>query len=434
MEEASERLTWGKAIGNGQTTRLWKHSWISLEKNLKPMGPVQEAALDLTVADLLTSDLQWNKQRIEKLLPLFVDEIQCLQPSLRGLEDSFIWQNTKSGVYSTKSGYYVASLPTTNTPIGIPDTAFSWIKDVWAGKFSPNVRAFMWSVIHNALPLGKNLQVRGNLSAAACIRCKEEETAVHCFFTCPFAENVWSLIPLLRAVHIAANASLQEIVVQFRTVVCLPLVGISHNILPWILWAIWTSRNILLFENRYISPEETASRGLSLAREWTQAQVSTKQSTTVPSSSRERSGQEREASTPGNLINCLTDAAWDKMGKNAGFGWVFEGQSLESPIHGSMGQSFIGSSLIAEAIAMRSTLCLALTLGFSTLRVSSDNSTLIGAISGNIQSKEIIGIVSDIRSISSGFASIGFSRLHRSKNTVAHSLAKKALNVFSFSV
>ena len=45
MEEASERLTWGKAIGNGQTTRLWKHSWISLENNLKPMGPVQEVAL-----------------------------------------------------------------------------------------------------------------------------------------------------------------------------------------------------------------------------------------------------------------------------------------------------------------------------------------------------------------------------------------------------
>lgn len=30
----------GKAIGNGMSTKVWQDSWISLEKNVKPIGPV----------------------------------------------------------------------------------------------------------------------------------------------------------------------------------------------------------------------------------------------------------------------------------------------------------------------------------------------------------------------------------------------------------
>ncbi|KAL0827337.1 hypothetical protein Bca101_051015 [Brassica carinata] len=67
---------------------------------------------------------------------------------------------------------------------------------------------------------------------------------------------------------------------------------------------------------------------------------------------------------------------------------------------------------------------------FSSLKVFSDNSMLIRAISGNIQSKEIIGIVSDIRSISSGFAIIVFSRFFRSENLFVYNLAKQALQPF----
>lgn len=74
--------------------------------------------------------------------------------------------------------------------------------------------------------------------------------------------------------------------------------------------------------------------------------------------------------------------------------------------------------------------CMAKSFEFSSLKVFSDNSTLIRAISGNIQSKEIIGIVSDIRSISSGFATIVFSRFFRSENLFVYNLAKQALQSF----
>lgn len=109
----------------------------------------------------------------------------------------------------------------------------------------------------------------------------------------------------------------------------------------------------------------------------------------------------------------------------------FPSHELEALFHGALGHCYFGSPLIAEAIAI---LCLELILEFPKLKVFSDNSTLIRAISGNLQSKEIIGSVSNIRSISSGFALIGFSHLSGSKNSIADTLAKKAPYVFSFYV
>lgn len=61
----------GKAIGNGQDTKIWKDSWINPGEKMQPMGPIHEANLDLRVSDLLTDDLQWNSRRIAEILPDF---------------------------------------------------------------------------------------------------------------------------------------------------------------------------------------------------------------------------------------------------------------------------------------------------------------------------------------------------------------------------
>lgn len=73
-----------------------------------------------------------------------------------------------------------------------------------------------------------------------------------------------------------------------------------------------------------------------------------------------------------------------------------------------------------------------ITLEFSSLRFLSNNSTLARAISGNLQSKEIIGIVSGIRSISSGFVSVSFSNFSRSENSKDDGLVKVALQDYLF--
>lgn len=126
--------------------------------------------MDLTVSDLLTTYLKWNTVRIKEVLPNLEAEILCLQPSVKGGKDSYIWQPTKSGDYSTKSGYYTAAqnrAKSKHRPI-VED--FNWIKNVWSGSFSPKLKVFLWSALKNTLPLGENLQRRGMGVSVSCQR------------------------------------------------------------------------------------------------------------------------------------------------------------------------------------------------------------------------------------------------------------------------
>lgn len=416
----------GKAVGNGQTIRLWKDSWISLDKMVKPMGPIKESDLDLTVSDLLTDDLSWNSRRIKEVLPEFLEQIICLQPSRKGAEDSYIWHATSSGVYSTKSGYFAASTPWLEKSESSQAEEFHWIKDIWAGEFSPKMKAFLWAVVQKAIPIGENLYQRGVRSAAQCLRCNEHETSTHLFFTCPFAKRVWRCVPLHSAVHIAAESTFKEAIVKFRKAVCLPPSGFTLNILPWICWVLWTSRNALVFEDKRSNPEDIALKGLRLAKDWMEAQGKTSESK-IPPKPKESKDRPPDSSENPPPIVCATDAAWNASRKTAGLGWTFSGPSLTATTQGSRIQASVNSPLIAEALAVRTALYMALTLDFTNLKVCSDNSTLIRAINSKSQSKEIIGIVSDIQVISSEFTSISFSFIPRSENSVADGVAKAVL-------
>lgn len=75
-------------------------------------------------------------------------------------------------------------------------------------------------------------------------------------------------------------------------------------------------------------------------------------SSTVPLGLHHRSRQQ-ESRQYKDFIICKNDAAWNKDGKKSGYGWIILGGNLVSPVHGMIGQSFINSLLIAEAVVMR---------------------------------------------------------------------------------
>lgn len=385
----------GKAIGNGQTTRVWKDSWISLEEDVRPLGPQREEDMDLMVSDLLTTDMKWNGARLKEILPMMSKKILCIQPRRSGVEDRFIWQPLPSGVYSTRSGYFSAAKKARIPSVSTCDD-FKWLNDVWRSSCSPKLRLFLWSIINNALPIGENLQNRGMISATNCPRCNEKETKMHIFFTCPFAKEVWNLVPISHAVHIAAGMDFTEALTRFRRTICLPPTVVVGAIVPWIVWSLWLSRNTLIFEDKKITPEETTTKGLRLALEWNQAQRKEITNSSLPEESRDRVHTTSDNSPMNGSTTCKTDAAWDKNRKRAGLAWNFSGPTIPSPVEGSLVQDFIASPLVAEALALLTALGSAKDLGITKLEVFSDCATLIGATNGRIQSKELIGIVSDI--------------------------------------
>lgn len=428
----------GKAIGNGQDTRVWKDSWISLSHQLKPYGPIPEAALDLRVSDLLTDDLKWNKSRINEFLPEFSAHIQCLRPSTTGAEDAFIWLPLQSGTYSTKSGYNTRALTTTPAVVPPPssasptNTGFAWIKDVWSLHTSPKLRVFLWSIIQGALPVGVELQRRGMLAAAPCPRCNEPETSMHIFFHCPYAKEVWNLLPLQSSVHIADDLDFKAVLSQFRRAVCLPPTGIRAPIIPWVCWGLWTARNRFIFEKKTIQPLETVSRVLSSALEWDQSQAPPPLKTTAAA---QRSISQRPPLAPSPMPRCFVDAAWDASSNTSGVAWKITSTEAHQNLSGSEIFENIDSPLVAEALALYHGIRKALDLGLPSISFFSDCKTLTRAIITKSQIKEIYGILMDIDSLSSHFVSISFHHIPRSQNRDADLLAKMALkaHLLSFS-
>lgn len=167
------------------------------------------------------------------------------------------------------------------------------------------------------LVLGREPIRREINSDVKCPRCKSFESPIHTFFMCPFAQKVWSKIPLKEAVHIAATDNVKSAMVRFRTAICLPPSGIPNSILPWVCWSIWKDSNSLIFEGESAQPEDVAMKGIALAREWSEAQgskVKAQKTHTILQISKTR---DLPQSNP-QIAVCMMDALWDANRLRAG--------------------------------------------------------------------------------------------------------------------
>lgn len=114
-------------VGNGQDIKVWDDPWLSLSKQVRPMGPPQESTVELRVSDLMIpGTCEWDATKIQLWLPMYEETIRCIKPSHSGALDRIIWLGTKSGDYSVKSGYYSAVDDGDFTPAGPVIAAVNW--------------------------------------------------------------------------------------------------------------------------------------------------------------------------------------------------------------------------------------------------------------------------------------------------------------------
>lgn len=384
------------------------------------MGPPTEQTLDLTVADLMCSGgLQWNRERIQLILPFYEDRILSIKQSVTGAPDRLMWLGTKTGEYSVKSGYYTAVEDDAFGAEAFMDPNFNWTREVWNLDCAPKVKLFAWKVLKGALPVGERLVERHVPVDPQCKRCGCTESITHLLFHCPFARKVWRLAPLVNEVECSGMIDLVASWKDMCANRCLPPSGITTGpLFLWIIWNLWKSRNRFVFEGFYSSPEDVLTAAIVVAREWSterkQEKVSTK--------GRIRLDQQR----PFNTIVVKTDAAWDALRQAAGLGWFLQSNSQNKTYKERV--EFVSSPLMAEALALRIAVLTCRRLKMKRVCFESDSAQLIKIVNSGSGALDLHGVASDIISCIPAFVSVCFVWIPRERNTDADLLAKSALN------
>lgn len=143
---------------------------------------------------LLVVALGWNDDFLKtNLLPLDVEMIKSIPVSCYSAEDRMIWHYDEKGCYSVKSGYHIA-MQTKHLPSSLKGSADKqWWNFLWHSKIPNKVKIFVCRVLHDILPIWKNMFKRGVGENESCRRCTNgKESLFPALVYCNAAIRIWS--------------------------------------------------------------------------------------------------------------------------------------------------------------------------------------------------------------------------------------------------
>nr|VDC99878.1 unnamed protein product [Brassica oleracea] len=117
----------------------------------------------------------------------------------------------------------------------------------------------------------------------------------------------------------------------------LPPTGLNDcPLIPWVISALWTTRNLKIFQQRRFTPQEVISKAIIDAKEWKLAQV-----VPIPP----KRGVTPRKIDADSVALCRSDAAWSNEHNTAGLGWSFSVNQNERFLSHSDFLSFVRSPL-----------------------------------------------------------------------------------------
>ena len=254
-------------VGNGHMLGVTSHKWIPehqpLFKDTTPLATVRQ----LQVQHLLLPDNQgWNIRRINSLFePMTARRIKGIElPHCPTTNDIQFWPYTKSGTYTTKSGYttLLQQKNETHSMTSPMDATFSCI--LWSLNIMPKWKLFLWKLWHNGLTTTSNLHHRGITMSGECPICLyESEDTQHLFQQCPLAIEAWEHGPLQTLItptrQMSTQAWLHYCLLRIQSAD-----GATNSaVVTFIgtLWAIWKLRNAQVFRQQRPTSESIAFSG-----------------------------------------------------------------------------------------------------------------------------------------------------------------------------
>lgn len=201
----------------------------------------------MKVRDFFISGVRrWDCQKVNDSFVSFdASAILAVHIPVNQCKDRVSWVYSVNGVYSVKMGYK-AWHDNHGSSMRVKESD-GW-KKLWRADVPNKIKVFLWRFCRNSIPVRILLRERGVQTSIICSMCNDIEHMFHLFFDCPFVVECWKYMGLQ---YEWAN---EETASDWR----LKFISIAdHGVLvrvATILWGIWRDRNLLVWDNKVISP------------------------------------------------------------------------------------------------------------------------------------------------------------------------------------
>ncbi|KAK3218383.1 hypothetical protein Dsin_012353 [Dipteronia sinensis] len=177
-------LVWGRElvekgsrwrVGTGQSIKIYKDRWIprlSTFRIVSPMVLGEWSSMD----SFKLQDGSWDDVLVRQSFSEEEAEAILSLPSSRiGLNDSIIWHFDNSGVYSVRSGYWIAKDKDSNPSCISLNPSVSWWKFLWRLRLPTKIKNFIWKACNDWIPTNINLAVHGVKVETFCPFCCQKQ-------------------------------------------------------------------------------------------------------------------------------------------------------------------------------------------------------------------------------------------------------------------
>ncbi|PNX67651.1 hypothetical protein L195_g055740, partial [Trifolium pratense] len=138
-------------------------------------------------------------------------------------------------------------------------------KAIWKLNVPPKHSHLLWRALNNALPVKNNLFKRGVRCDPLCPRCSNTlETTHHVFLECEWAKQVWFASSLTLNLGKNQPTDLHDWLISMMNNTNKECV----EEITAIIYGIWYARNMLIFQEKHLPPQEISSMAFKQLQEY----------------------------------------------------------------------------------------------------------------------------------------------------------------------
>ncbi|KAG7551591.1 Ribonuclease H domain [Arabidopsis thaliana x Arabidopsis arenosa] len=414
-------------IGNGQNTNVWSDPWLPTHPPRAPRCLVGTNSDLRYVKDLMNArQTGWNIDTLRlHVVPEDIPLISNVRIFPTPVPDLLGWNYNDTGLYTVKSGYWLAThLPEYANDVDPPPGLLEFKKAIWKMKTAPKLQHFLWRILSNALAAGTTLVYRGITRNSQCTRChKAEESIEHLFFDCEYVQAIWQSNSVFHSIH--PTRSFEE---KFRAIIeCYNnqnLSDLERQLPIWTLWRIWKSRNQLVYQKKDSHWQEDKIKAEIEAKEWVDCWP-TVTSVTTSNSCRLRSTTSAWMKPKEGYVKCNYDCKFFQNGQPSQAAWIFR-DSDGFFLHAghSIGER-CSSVLEAEIQALIMALQQAWIKGFTNIIFEGDNNSVTKLVNGETLNFNVHNWIREANFWKNKLPNAEFKWTSRHNNKAADRLAKE---------